>query len=103
MPVPVQFRKTLIFGMVAALLLATGAHASDASPDAPDTRVSTALDHRFMGLYNLDFAGAQKDFSTWQAQHPDDPVGPVSDAAGSHFSEFNPLARVEGPSYNNYQ
>ena len=101
MPVPVQFRKTLIFGMVAALLLATGAHASDASPDAPDTRVSTALDHGFMGLYNLDFAGAQKDFSTWQAQHPDDPVGPVSEAAGLLFSEFNRLGVLEGQFYEN--
>ena len=101
MPVPVQFRKTLIFGMVAALLLGTGAHASDASPDAPDTRVSTALDHGFMGLYNLDFAGAQKDFSTWQAQHPDDPVGPVSEAAGFLFSEFNRLGVLEGQFYEN--
>ncbi len=101
MPVPIQFRKTLIFGMVAALLLATGAHASDASPDAPDTRVSTALDHGFMGLYNLDFAGAQKDFSTWQAQHPDDPVGPVSEAAGLLFSEFNRLGVLEGQFYEN--
>ncbi len=101
MPVPIQFRKTLIFGMVAALLLGTGAHASDASPDAPDTRVSTALDHGFMGLYNLDFAGAQKDFSTWQAQHPDDPVGPVSEAAGLLFSEFNRLGVLEGQFYEN--
>lgn len=101
MPVPIQFRKTLIFGMVAALLLVTGAHASDASPDAPDTRVSTALDHGFMGLYNLDFAGAQKDFSTWQAQHPDDPVGPVSEAAGLLFSEFNRLGVLEGQFYEN--
>jgi len=87
--------------MVAALLLGTGAHASDASPDAPDTRVSTALDHGFMGLYNLDFAGAQKDFSTWQAQHPDDPVGPVSEAAGLLFSEFNRLGVLEGQFYEN--
>src|SRR5437660_1850543 len=101
MPVPVQFRKTLIFGMVAALLLGTGAHASDASPDAPDTRVSTALDHGFMGLYNLDFAGAQKDFSTWQAQHPEDPVGPVSEAAGYLFSEFNRLGVLEAQFYEN--
>ena len=44
-----------------------------------------------MGLYNLDFNGAQKDFSVWQTQHPDDPVGPVSEAAGCLFSEFNRL------------
>src|SRR5258708_10233019 len=54
-----------------------------------------------MGLYNLDFAGAQKDFSTWQAQHPDDPVGPVSEAAGLLFSEFNRLGVLEGQFYEN--
>src|SRR5712691_2284281 len=97
---PFQFRK-VILGMVAALLLGAGAHASDASPDAPDTRVSTALDHGFTGLYNLDFAGAQKDFSAWQTQHPDDPVGPVSEAAGLLFSEFNRLGVLEGQFYEN--
>ena len=30
-------------------------------------------------------------FRLWQAQHPDDPVGPVSEAAGCLFSEFNRL------------
>ena len=97
---PFQLRR-VILGMVAALLLGTGAHASDASADAPDTRVSTALDHGFTGLYNLDFTGAQRDFSTWQVQHPDDPVGPVSEAAGLLFSEFNRLGVLEGQFYEN--
>jgi hypothetical protein len=56
---------------------------------------STALDRGFMGLYNLDFNGAQKDFSSWEQQHPDDPVGPVSQAAGYLFSEFNRLGVLE--------
>ena len=54
-----------------------------------------------MGLYNLDFAGAQKDFSAWENQHPDDPVGPVSSAAGFLFSEFNRLGVLEGQFYDN--
>ena len=29
------------------------------------------LDRGFAGLYNLDFTGAQKDFSMWQKLHPD--------------------------------
>ncbi len=56
---------------------------------------ASALDHGFAGLYNLDFIGAQKDFTAWQAQHPDDPVGPVSEAAGLLFSEFNRLGVLE--------
>jgi hypothetical protein len=62
---------------------------------------STALDRGFAGLYNLDFAGAQKDFSSWEVEHPDDPVGPVSEAAGFLFSEFNRLGVLEGQFYDN--
>jgi len=43
---------------------------------------STLLDPGFLDLYNLDFAGAQKNFAAWETQHPDDPVGPVGEAAG---------------------
>jgi len=59
------------------------------------------LDRGFSGLYNLDFAGAQKDFAAWQAMHPDDPVGPVSEAAGFLFSEFNRLGVLEAQFYEN--
>ena len=63
--------------------------------------VLSPLDRGFSGLYNLDFAGAQKDFATWQTQHPDDPVGPVSEAAGFLFSEFNRLGVLEAQFYEN--
>ena len=65
-----------------------------AKPPASLTEPSL-LDHGFSGLYNLDFTGAQKDFSAWELQHPDDPVGPVSEAAGYLFSEFNRLGVLE--------
>ncbi|MFZ0774186.1 MAG: hypothetical protein WCA49_00330 [Candidatus Sulfotelmatobacter sp.] len=101
MPGTVQFRKALVFGMVAALWLGLGPYAS-ASDAAPlDAIPITALEHGFLGLYNLDFPGAQKDFSAWEAQHPDDPVGPVSEAAGFLFSEFNRLGVLEGQFYEN--
>jgi hypothetical protein len=54
------------------------ARAAEVSRSAP----VSALDRGFSGLYNLDFAGAQRDFAAWQQLHPDDPVGPVSEAAG---------------------
>ena len=69
--------------------------------DIPKVAAPTPLDRGFFGLYNLDFAGAQKDFSTWQGQHPDDPVGPVSEAAGLLFSEFNRLGVLESQFYEN--
>lgn len=67
------------------------------------SRVSTIspLDRGFSGLYNLDFSGAQKDFVSWQKLHPDDPMGPVSEAAGLLFSEFNRLGVLESQFYVN--
>ena len=63
--------------------------------DLPPGATSSPLDQGFSGLYNLDFAGAQRDFAVWQQLHPDDPVGPVSEAAGFLFSEFNRLGVLE--------
>jgi hypothetical protein len=85
-----------LFGAVAALG-ATMVSPAAAALDAP----GTALDRGFMGLYNLDFAGAQKDFSSWQRLHPDDPVGPVSEAAGYLFSEFSRLGVLETQFFEN--
>jgi hypothetical protein len=96
---PFQFRK-VILGMVAALCASMGLQPVAGAVVAPDPIAGTALDHGFAGLYNLDFTGAQKDFSTWETQHPDDPVGPVSEAAGFLFSEFNRLGVLEGQFYD---
>jgi hypothetical protein len=46
-------------------------------------------------MYNLDFDGAHKTFQDWQQSHPDDPIGPVSDAAAYLFSEFDRLHVLE--------
>jgi hypothetical protein len=67
--------------------------------DAPGPAAISPLEHGFSGLYNLDFTGAQKDFTMWQQLHPDDPVGPVSEAAGWLFSEFNRLGVLEAQFY----
>ncbi|HSU32155.1 MAG TPA: hypothetical protein VLJ11_13060 [Bryobacteraceae bacterium] len=48
----------------------------------------TLLDQGYRAMYNLDFQTAHRDFGTWQKLHPDDPMGPVSDAAAVLFSEF---------------
>src|SRR5215472_1525639 len=69
--------------------------------DLAKASLGLPLDKGFSGLYNLDFAGAQKHFSVWQKLHPDDPVGPVSEAAGLLFSEFNRLGVLEAQFYEN--
>lgn len=71
------------------------------SEDIPHPVTTSSLDRGFTGLYNLDFAGAQKDFASYQSLHPDDPVGPVSEAAGFLFSEFNRLGVLEAQFYEN--
>jgi hypothetical protein len=87
--------------MVAVLCLCLAVQPLASAASVTSVVSSSALDHGFAGLYNLDFTGAQKDFATWQAQHPDDPVGPVSEAAGLLFSEFNRLGVLEAQFYEN--
>jgi len=69
--------------------------------DLPPGPGVSLLDRGFSGLYNLDFSGAQKEFTAWQTQQPDDPMGPVSEAAGLLFSEFNRLGVLEAQFYEN--
>src|SRR5215475_3570481 len=69
--------------------------------DIPGPASVSALDRGFAGLYNLDFGGAQQDFAAWQRMHPEDPMGPVSEAAGYLFSEFNRLGVLEAQFYEN--
>ena len=51
----------------------------------------TLLDRGYREMYNLQFAQAHQTFREWEQMHPDDPVGPVSDAAAYLFSEFDRL------------
>src|SRR6202044_3424306 len=90
-----QLQDALALGMVAVLWLSFTWRAVASAEAVPDITSNTALDRGFLGLYNLDFAGAQKDFTAWEKLHPDDPVGPVSEAAGFLFSEFNRLGVLE--------
>lgn len=96
-----QSRAALAIGMVAVLWTGWVLCGAANAAAAPDVAPNTALDRGFQGLYNLDFAGAQKDFSAWETEHPDDPVGPVSQAAGFLFAEFNRLGVLEGQFYEN--
>lgn len=57
------------------------------------------LDQGFRRLYDLDFPGAQQSFESWERQNPDNPMGPVSEAAGVLFSEFNRLGVLEAQFY----
>lgn len=65
--------------------------------DVPTSAVS--LDQGFHRLYDLDFEGAHQAFISWQREHPEDPLGPVSEAAGLLFAELNRLGVLESQFY----
>ena len=51
----------------------------------------TPLEAGYRQMYDLQFADAHRTFADWQNTHPDDPLGPASDAAAYLFSEFDRL------------
>jgi hypothetical protein len=59
------------------------AAAASADPTMPDAG--------YRQMYNLQFDQAHRTFAEWQRLHPDDPMGPVSDAAAYLFTEFDRL------------
>ena len=74
--------------VVALLLLASaGAVAQGSAP--------TLLDDGYRDMYNLQFAQAHQAFQQWERLHPQDPLGPVSDAAAYLFNEFDRLHVLE--------
>jgi hypothetical protein len=61
----------------------------------------TEIEQGFQSMYNLDFQKAQQDFSTWERMHPEDAMGPVSQAAGFLFAEFARLDILESQLFTN--
>ena len=70
---------------------------------AVDTMTATHLDAGYRHMYNLQFDEAHKAFQDWQQEHPDDPLGPVSDAAAYLFTEFDRLHILESELFVNDQ
>ena len=73
--------------LVIALLMSISAVAQ--SPAA------TLLDDGYRDMYNLQFGDAHQAFQKWQQAHPEDPLGPASDAAAYLFDEFDRLHILE--------
>jgi len=81
--------------VVWALLLAIATVLAKPAAGADLAALSPTLEAGYRQMYNLDFEGAHATFQTWEAVHPDDAVGPVSNAAAYLFSEFNRLHILE--------
>lgn len=57
------------------------------------------IESGFRLMYNLNFDKAEQEFSAFEQQHADNPMGPVSQAAGLLFSEFHRLGVLEAQFY----
>jgi hypothetical protein len=68
-----------------------------ASPGKGGSMLSSAtpLDLGFRQMYDLQFEEAHKTFNGWEQSHPDDPMGPTSDAAAYLFSELDRLGVLQ--------
>lgn len=67
--------------------------------DVRPTESDPALAAGYHSLYNLDFARAQQEFTSWESNHRDNPMGPVSEAAGLLFGELQRLGVLESQFY----
>src|SRR5256886_13302115 len=54
---------------------------------------NSPFDQGFRLMYDLEFDRAHQFFSSWQREHPEDPVSPAADAAGLLFFPFLRVGR----------
>ena len=66
------------------------------APRAAASEEPASLDRGFHLLYDLDFAGAEKQFHSWERQHSENALGPAAEAAGVLFAEFDRMGILEG-------
>jgi hypothetical protein len=62
-----------------------------AAPNITEPTFNPVIDRGFRQMYDLNFDDAHKTFAQWERDHPDDPLGPVSNAAAYLFAEFDRL------------
>jgi hypothetical protein len=88
-------RKTLTTSalMTLALYLSFWTMARTALPETgpaqPEAVTPASLDSGFTQLYKLNFEDARKDFLSYQALQPRDPMGKAAEAASYLYQEFN--------------
>jgi hypothetical protein len=79
-------------GVLALGLSACGwSHVASAAsiPDA------SSIESGYKQMYKLDFDGAHQTFQSWETSHPQDAMGPASNAAAYLFAEFARLHILE--------
>src|SRR5579864_2021461 len=84
-----------------ALMLALVCALATVCAHATGLTSSSLLDSGYRDMYNLQFGQAHQSFAAWEHEHPQDPLGPASDAAAYLFSEFNRLHVLEFEFFTN--
>lgn len=84
-------------GILAVLLLSVISTAAAQS----QADFCSGLAAGYCDMYNLEFPAAHDVFAGWQRLRPQDPLGPVSDAAAYLFSEFDRLHILEAEFFTN--
>jgi len=79
---------TLRMLIVLVAVITSFAHAADKID-------SSNLDMGYRQMYNLEFGDAHRTFEAWEKAHPEDAMGPVSNAAAYLFGEFARLHVLE--------
>jgi hypothetical protein len=54
----------------------------------PQTAPPSQLDAGYRKVYELEFDQAREQFAAWEKAHPEDPLGPASEAASYLYEEF---------------
>lgn len=60
-----------------------------------------SIEQAYTDMYNLEFTGAHRAIAEYESKRPNDPLGPVSDAAACLFSEFNRLHILQSEFFTN--
>lgn len=59
------------------------------------------IEHAYTDMYSLEFTNAHEVLAKYETAHPNDPLGPVSDAAACLFSEFQRLRILQSEFFVN--
>src|ERR1700758_4141750 len=89
--------------VVSALLLASIIALALPAMGADSTASPAPLETGYRQMYNLDFDAAHNTFQSWEAAHPNDALGPASNAAAYLFAEFNRLHILESELFTDDQ
>jgi hypothetical protein len=84
-------------GLISTLLLIALLTLPAAATNVPAPEIESG----FRSMYNLEFTQAEHEFTAFEQHHADNPIGPVSEAAGLLFSEFQRLGVLQTQFYEN--